>query len=171
MSNSLSAKIIRKKVDYGKGWGGTDIYSFSIYHNGVEKWVSGFADPKKFDPDTLQLLKDLAEGDRAEFSIVENVSKKDGKTYLNIVGVVRETDVRDDVNVPAVAPGVQSVGHGKPEAPKKVDSRDEMMMKSYAKDGTNTIFQVACSNMDPNDDAVSHWIEIYDRIYAHIKGE
>jgi len=133
MTNSLSAKIIRKKVDYGKGWGGTDKYSFLVYHNGQEKWVSAFADEKKVDPETIQLFKDLAEGDRAEFTIVENQGKgKDGKpaTYLNIVGVVRETDVRDDVNVPAV----QSVGKDKPKPAGESDTRVRSMALSYAKD-------------------------------------
>ena len=122
---NVSAKILRKKVDDGSF--GTKRYSFMIAYQGENKWVSAFADPKKMPPDVIETLRGLGEGDRAEFALVENPSKDGQKVYLNIVGVVRETQLREDEASPVEIPsGGKKVEHR--------DSRDEMMRMSYCKD-------------------------------------
>jgi hypothetical protein len=71
----------------------------------------------------------LVEGMFAEFDVIPNVSKTDGKTYLNIVGATPVTQLREDV--PAESPPSNRL-----ESPKQYhqDAPDSMIL-SYAKDG------------------------------------
>lgn len=125
MSNVVSAKILRKKVDDGAY--GTKRYSFYIAYRGENKWVSAFADPKKMAQEVIDLLRELGEGDRAEFTLVENTGK-DGKVYLNIGGLVRETQLKEDEPEP-----VQPDGR-KQKAVEPEGVRVRSMALAYAKD-------------------------------------
>ena len=121
--------IIKKKSVKAGLYG--DKVSFLVGGN----WLSAFATDKKLSQEVKDLLKNLSEGDEADFEVVENQGK-DGKTYLNITGIVKVTrlggDTGEDMDY--------AVGH--PEDKKEdvrptgqpKDSRDSMMRLSYCKD-------------------------------------
>mgnify|MGYP001214695260 CR=1 FL=1 len=157
MDNIVSGKIIGKKVTPGQ-WGNS--IQFTVQTRDGEKRVSCF--DNKLTDEAKSILQALVVDMYADFETMANVSKKDGKTYLNIVSATPITQLRDEV----VAPVQPS---GQTDAPKRGgDSRDRMMLKSYSKDATNVIFQVTCANADPNDSGVDTWLEIYDKVYAHL---
>jgi hypothetical protein len=125
MSEMVSGKIIRKWVKPGTR--GNTI-GFVVLDHGQEKMVSVFE--STLSPETKPVIMALVEGMFAEFDVIPNVSKKDGKTYLNIVGATPVTQLREDVVVAPPAP-VQPMGQpGKPEGDTKVRS----MALAYSKD-------------------------------------
>jgi len=168
-SMTVSGKIKSKKVKTGP-YG--DLVIFQV----GGQTLSVFANAKNLSQDAKNLIRELSEGDEAEFQTYESTGK-DGKTYQNIGDVIKVSRLGGDeeMDYNANAPGDKTEKADKTEKPVQPvgpgASRDDMMMKSYAKDATNVIFQVACANMDPNDEAIDQWIQIYDKIYSHIKGE
>ena len=98
-----------------------------------ETWISAFINADaKIAPEVKDLLRELIVGDEAQFECVENVSKKTGQTYRNIVGAIRVTRL-DGPNVEVAPPSAPSAPSARVDA-SKGDSRDNMMRTSYCKD-------------------------------------
>lgn len=124
---NVSGKITKKNVKSGP-YG--DKVSFLVGGN----WLSCFAGDKKMSPDVKTLIRELAEGDNADFEVVEAPNKNDpSKPYLNITGVVRVTQLREDVTPPS-----DRMDDGQQDAPKahteSGDNKARSMSLSYAKD-------------------------------------
>jgi hypothetical protein len=118
--DSIAGKIKQKKVN-NYAWG--DKVAFLV--NG--QWISALVSKSNPETDTTRLLRELQEGEEAEFSIVE--TSKDGKTYKNITDVIRITR---DVAPPNEEPVQPS---GKP-GDIQGDTRVRSMALAYAKDFT-----------------------------------
>lgn len=115
MSYPVSGKIKRKSVKDGR-------VSFLI----ADKWYSAFTVGKFVTQEFQDTMRNLMEGDSVDLQI-EDKQGKDGRTYSNIMGAVKVTNVRDEEPEP-----VQS--SGQPTHRDSKDSRDEMMRTSYCKD-------------------------------------
>jgi hypothetical protein len=103
--NMVSGKIIKKWVKPGTR--GNTI-GFIILDHGQEKMVSVFE--SKLSPELKNVVMALVEGMFAEFEVVSNVSKTDGKTYLNIVTATPITQLREDAEQPAQSNRLDSRG-------------------------------------------------------------
>jgi hypothetical protein len=125
MSEMVSGKIIRKWVKPGTR--GNTI-GFVVLDKGQEKMVSVFE--SKLSPETKPVIMALVEGMFAEFDVIPNVSKTDGKTYLNIVGATPVTQLRDDA--PAESPAQPSNRLESRET--QGDTKVRSMALAYAKD-------------------------------------
>jgi hypothetical protein len=119
-----------------------------------ETWISAFINAEsKVPAEVKETLRELIVGDQAEFECVENVSKKTGTTYLNIVGVMRVKDVHDDIESP-VRPD------GKQERKVHGDAPDSMIL-SYAKDGAIKLL--------PEGSSSSTFLDYVEVIYKGMK--
>lgn len=94
------------------------------------KSLSVFANDKKLTQEAKDLIRELSQGDEAEFTTYETTGK-DGKTYTNISGVVKVTRLGGDTGE-EMDYGVKHPSQ--PESHKPKESRDEMMRMSYCKD-------------------------------------
>ena len=133
MATTVSGKIKRKTVKAGT-YG--DKVSFLIGAN----WVSCFATDKKLSEEVKQTLRELQEGDEAEFLVVENPGtnlKGETVVYLNIVGVERVTRIdspaEEEYKVGSPPPNVPPVGRPEPQK-ESGDTRVRSMAASYGKD-------------------------------------
>jgi hypothetical protein len=126
--NMVSGKIIKKWVKPGvRG----NTIGFIVLDHGQEKMVSVFE--SKLTPEMKAVIMALVEGMFAEFEVIANVSKTDGKTYLNIVTATPVTQLRDDAEQPAAPSGPSN----RLDAGKKAESPDtrvRSMALAYAKD-------------------------------------
>jgi len=99
-----------------------------------ETWISAFINADaKIAPEVKDLLRELIVGDEAQFECVENVSKKTGQTYRNIVGVIRVTRLGGP-NVEVAPPSAPSAPSARVDAPKEGDTRVRSMLVAYCKD-------------------------------------
>jgi hypothetical protein len=124
--DSIAGKIKQKKVN-NYAWG--DKVAFLV--NG--QWISALVSKSNPETDTTRLLRELQEGEEAEFSIVE--TSKDGKTYKNITDVIRidrrgapPTEEEYKVGAPVQPSGKPGDIQG--------DTRVRSMALAYAKDFT-----------------------------------
>jgi hypothetical protein len=121
--DKVCGKILRKSAK-SYAWG--DNVSFMVNGN----WYSALV-KKGEQNETTTLLRELAEGDEVELSIVEAENKKDpAKPYLNIVGVVKVSrlDYGEKVQAPDnMTRPVQPAGH-------EGDTKIRSMALAYAKD-------------------------------------
>lgn len=78
--STISGKIKSKKVKNGT-------YGDLIVFQVGASTMSVFANDKKLTQEAKDLIRELQEGDEAEFTTYE--STKDGKTYTNISGVIK----------------------------------------------------------------------------------
>ena len=88
MGYPVSGVIKRKSVN-ATAWGNKVAFMVG------NRWYSCL-DKNIGDIHVKDLLMSLKEGDEVELDIVDNVSKKDGKTYANIVGAVRVDRIDKD---------------------------------------------------------------------------
>ena len=122
--------IIKKKNVKAGTYG--DKVSFLVGGN----WLSAFATDKKLSQDAKDLLRNLQEGDEGDFEIAENLGK-DGKTYMNIVGLEKVTRLGGDTGEPqdySVGPTAQSNRTDKTDKVEAGDTRTRSMCVAYAKD-------------------------------------
>ena len=133
---SMTGKISKKKVD-NYAWG--EKITFLV--NG--KWISALVNKNNPpSPEMAELLRNLQEGDEAQFEIVEAPNKTDPSKppYLNIAGIERVHRIGGDtgepqnysVGSPPSAPRAES---NRVDAPKETgDTRVRSMALAYAKD-------------------------------------
>jgi len=138
---SMTGKISKKKVD-NYAWG--EKITFLV--NG--KWISALVNKNNPpSPEMAELLRNLQEGDEAQFEIVEAPNKTDPSKppYLNIAGIERVHRIGGDTGEP------QNYSVGSPpsapsnrvDTPKESgDTRVRSMALAYAKDmaiSTNSV--------------------------------
>ena len=133
---SMTGKISKKRVD-NYAWG--EKITFVV--NG--KWISALVNKNNPpSPEMAELLRNLQEGDEAQFEIVEAPNKTDPSKppYLNIAGIERVHRIGGDtgepqnysVGSPPSAPRAES---NRVDAPKETrDTRVRSMALAYAKD-------------------------------------
>jgi len=114
MSYPVSGVIQQKDVK-ATAWGNKVAFMIG------NRWYSCL-DKNIGDTHVKDLLMGLGQGDEVELDIVDNVSKKDGKTYANIVGATRVE--RIDKETGAKNPPKDTGG----------DERTRSMALAYAKD-------------------------------------
>jgi hypothetical protein len=117
VSYELSGKIRRKNVKDGR-------VSFMV----GDEWISAFTIGKGVTEELKEGLRDLMEGDSAEFQIQDNQGK-DGRVYKNIVGATKVQQLREDAA--SVPPAGQS---GQEKKAGESDSRIRSMCVAYVKD-------------------------------------
>jgi predicted RNA-binding protein with PUA-like domain len=117
--STISGKIKSKKVKNGT-------YGDLIVFQVGASTMSVFANDKKLTQEAKDLIRELQEGDEAEFTTYDSTGK-DGKTYTNISGVIKVTrpEYGEDNSFAPPAPEVH-----KPEGDTKVRS----MCVAYSKD-------------------------------------
>lgn len=117
--STISGKIKSKKVKNGT-------YGDLIVFQVGASTMSVFANDKKLTQEAKDLIRELQEGDEAEFTTYETTGK-DGKFYTNISGVVKVSRLDYGGDSPEPPASVQV---NKPEGDTKVRS----MCVAYAKD-------------------------------------
>ena len=90
MGYTLSGRIKRKSLKYNR-------VSFMV----GDKWISAFTVGPGVSEELREGLRNLMEGDSAEFTLLDREAK-DGKVYSNIIGVTKVMDINQDV--PASGP-------------------------------------------------------------------
>lgn len=121
--STISGKIKSKKVKNGT-------YGDLIVFQVGASTMSVFANDKKLTQEAKDLIRELQEGDEAEFTTYDSTGK-DGKTYTNISGVIKVSrldygDVSNSTETPVHTP--------KPEAKPEGDTKIRSMALAYAKD-------------------------------------
>ena len=158
MGYTLSGRIKRKSLKDNR-------VSFMV----GDKWISAFTVGPGVSEELREGLRNLMEGDNAEFTLLDREAK-DGKVYSNIIGVTKVMDINQDVPAPpANVPGPASVHPVGPSAPAgqgEGPTRVRSMALAYAKDwaiGQNANRQEGEESYSTND-----IIEMAKRFEAYI---